>query len=489
MTARQVKVAVAKESRDTFLGISLRQESDEDIFINTIASDSLFANTSLKPGMEVLKINGVAADCLSLAQIMKVLRNTEDVVTIEACDTGTREDRSSTCEVVEPTLRTSGGATNPENNVSSGTSSEPANPDNTPASSGPPPFLESNQEATLVVTSSTEDVAIAPTTAAPSDLEGMPVARAEIMDSTRSIITIDATPVVAASLLSLSPITPDDNGFTSSIATDVIDQNGTVTVTARKPTPEARTGLGLKTVAGAGAVITSFKTFCIFNGTNLKRGMQILEVNGQDCTNQTGEYVATLLNSCGADVTIVARDASIPSLEGPDRFPLVTALVNKPTRRSKIGIGVGSARIDNRSDVPVIGSIDPRGLSARTSLETGMQILCINGIACGGQQDTLAMLAAAQGVVRIMVGSMRLVAVTVTKKSIHTKVGLVMHKKQGITVVSNCPAGGLFYQTALKSGMRILQVNGKPVHGLRLDLILAMISSSQRTVTILAEKV
>lgn len=484
MSAREVKVAVAKETRDTLLGITLRQESDEEILINTIATDSLFANTRLKPGMEVLKINGVAVDCLSLAQIMKTLRNTEDVVTIEACDIDEK--------------RSIGTQKSAASSVPASTSSSTPVPDGT--DNGPPAIYESNEEATLIVQTSNEDTSTLRGTAPPPNLEGMPVARAEaVVDSTCGATTIDADPVVAAyatSLSDISPITPRDNGFIGSVGVlrDTIEQNGLVTVTVSKSTPESSTGLGLKTLPGGGVVISSLKTFSTFNGTNLRRGMKVLRVNGQDCSNKSAVDVAALLKTSGREITVVAGDASSNASEAmgfttPGHFPLVTVRLVKLKKGTKIGIGLRGVRTTSQADVPMISSIEPNGLSANTSLKVGMRILAVNGVHCVGQKDTLAKLGATQGVLKILAGSLRCTAVTVTKTSNHKKVGLVMRQERGVTIISNLPRDGLFARTSLKNGMLIHQINGKSVLGLRLDFVSALISNSPRTVTVVAEDV
>ena len=481
MTIKPIKVAVAKETKDALVGVTLRQDSDEDILINTIEPNSLFANTRLKPGMEVLKINGVSTDCLSLAQAMKMLRNAEDVVTIEACS------------IVKESFK------NTRQTTAVPVASAPYRPDH----SSEPPIYESSQEPTLIFPSSADGNEViaysASASATPSNLRDIPVASAEIMVdsySTRSAITVDAAPVVAAYPASSGSAVAYGNSSAGAggVSRDVIDQNGTVTVTANKPYPDTRTGLGLRTKAGVGVVITSFKTYSIFNGTNLKVGMQILRANGQDCSTKSAEYVAALLRSTGGDITIVARDASSEMMETggvmlQTDLPLVTVHATKPNQQTKVGIGVEGRPLGNGTTGPVISSIRPNGLLAHTSLEVGMRVLSINGVSCRDQHDTVDMLRMAQGTLSIMAGPLRMVAATVTKATVDTKVGLGMRKQRGVVVVSGLPAGGLFAETALKEGMRVLQVNGELVDNLQLDEVLSIIASSEGAVTVLAEDV
>ena len=81
-----------------------------------------------------------------------------------------------------------------------------------------------------------------------------------------------------------------------------------VAVTAKKPIPDSPAGLGLTMKRGVGVVITSIKTSSVFTGTKLKVGMQILSVNGNNCSNKSAGDVATLLRSIGGDILIFALD-------------------------------------------------------------------------------------------------------------------------------------------------------------------------------------
>lgn len=82
-----VTVSVSKERVDDRVGVTFRQQdSDQAIVVHRISASSLFAETDLRVGMTVQKINDVDArsSSLDLKQAMKLLREAEDVITIVA---------------------------------------------------------------------------------------------------------------------------------------------------------------------------------------------------------------------------------------------------------------------------------------------------------------------------------------------------------------------------------------------------------------------
>ena len=102
--SKRIRVAVTKEDPSDKVGVIFMQsdddhgsddddsnsnsddESDKEscIVVHKITSTSLFAGTRLKVGMQLLSINDEPVDGLSLSKIMKLLREAEDVVCIEA---------------------------------------------------------------------------------------------------------------------------------------------------------------------------------------------------------------------------------------------------------------------------------------------------------------------------------------------------------------------------------------------------------------------
>lgn len=90
----RIKVAVSKESPHDKVGVIFMQESDDAILVNSISPTSLFANTRLEVGMEILSINDVSTDAdsgINFGKAMRMLRDAEDVIEIVAHEAPTNK--------------------------------------------------------------------------------------------------------------------------------------------------------------------------------------------------------------------------------------------------------------------------------------------------------------------------------------------------------------------------------------------------------------
>ncbi|CAB9512650.1 expressed unknown protein [Seminavis robusta] len=465
-----IKVAVAKETPNTRVGVTFRQDSDEDILIHTISSDSLFANTRLQPGMEVLRVNGVDVDCLGLSAIMKLLREAPDVVSIEALAI---EKESSKHPTPSAPVVTAAATRRPMDPEPSGRGFRGSN--NNERGGDPTIFVAPGD---AVATSVGMNGAVA---------NAIPVASAQVMtDSHRNngaIVTMTATPLV-------------DHTATGAVKTDLVNSDGSVTVTATKPTVEAKTGVGLANRRGVGVVITSLKSYSIFTGTNLRDGMKILQVNGTNVEHETAEHIAMLLGSIIGDVTIVATnlyddDGGGRTAVAVAEFHLTTVVINKPSQEAKVGLGITNKHTEYGTTVPLISNIAADGPCAQSALRVGMRMLSVNGIGCRGQHDTIAMLRVAPaGPMTIVAGPTKMLMANVTKATRDTKVGLVMQRKNDKLIVTGLPASGLFCKTDLQVGMRVLRINGIEVDALdTTEQVLQIIASAEGNVAVVAEHV
>ena len=80
-----VLVAARKESKDAKVGVVF-QHSDEGhgVMVGFIATQSLFANTTLQEGMKILSINGVDCKYKTSHAVTAVIAEAEGIVTIMA---------------------------------------------------------------------------------------------------------------------------------------------------------------------------------------------------------------------------------------------------------------------------------------------------------------------------------------------------------------------------------------------------------------------
>jgi len=486
-----INITVVKERPDTEIGIAFRLVGDA-MLIESIAPTSLFANTELTSGMEIVKINGVFTDCLSSKQVQKILQDTTGEITLEVCTANNLVEGESDSA-------TAGQPLEPYNHTESYT-----NPDITTATRTP--------------------VVAEPCGGNSADADGsIPViASAQIMTHSLrelSVTSVDACPVME---YPTTAIASHQNRQGCVVQRDTIDDHGIVSVTSTKPSPDSNTGIGLIHKRGVGVCISSFKTFSIFNGTHLRVGMKILRINGTDCSqDDSAQNCALLLRSSVRDVTIVATHNYVDAGESnsfatstttsttraaartgtagmatatatalqPAEFPITTAIISKPTQHAKVGLGVVDETLSDGSKVPVITNIASDGLCCNTPLQLGMRVLSINSISCRGRDDTIAMLRVIpEGSVTIVAGPLNMVAATVTKSNRDAKVGLIMGRNlSGRLVVSRLPQGGLFSKTDLKEGMQIFRINNVDVQSLELAEISAIISRSEVYVTVLAK--
>ena len=472
-----IKITVARESLDVKIGVSLREEEEEEedaavqeegeadanqaentdnenkkkprrILINTIAPDSLFAHTRLQPGMQLLKINHVSLvqnddeGMVDIGQAMKLLREAEEVVTLEASvieeeERETRQVESQSMPSSTSTSNaTSAAAPSPSRSVENTSEASSAviahdvllvsndqlnNPNRprdqpapTPTPAGPV-AVASTLETTTHSNIPTEQEMIIPMASAEPllDDDDMSVATHDknyfISSShsrTNSHDTQNSHYVDATDMCVAYPAGESTSTRIPKITRNVLDDNGIATVTATKPSPTAAIGIALKKNARgkAGVFISSFKSFSIFQGTHLQPGMQILAINGHDCSHDTSpDHVAQLLKHCDAGhVTLVARFVSpyltsntivMEELEPtmatandhtnknneprPKRKVMVaTVTATKPNPRTKVGLHLR----ETKGLGIVISSLNPSSLFGGSHLQAGMKLLSINGL-------------------------------------------------------------------------------------------------------------
>lgn len=96
-----------------------------------------------------------------------------------------------------------------------------------------------------------------------------------------------------------------------------------ITVTAIKPTRQAKVGIGFKnhnnhSSGGRGQVyINSMEQDGIFTSTLLQRGMVIDSINGVDCSRLTSAEAANLLREAEGEISVVAHEESLAPITTP----------------------------------------------------------------------------------------------------------------------------------------------------------------------------
>jgi len=163
---------------------------------------------------------------------------------------------------------------------------------------------------------------------------------------------------------------------------------------------------------------------------------------------------------------------------------ILTAVAEKPTAESKLGIAFSRA---NAESPLVIKMIREDGLFATTDLKAGMLVDSVMGIPMmfatpKSAADTLRLADAGQVEVKVLVNIGE-----VTKTSPKQKLGISMKNsttKSGI-FISNIGVDGLFAETELKEGDKVLYINDIPCPETTKDAI-ALVKGASSILKIIA---
>jgi C-terminal processing protease CtpA/Prc len=230
-----------------------------------------------------------------------------------------------------------------------------------------------------------------------------------------------------------------------------------ITVTVQKNTGE-KTGLTLAERGGM-LYISQIQKGGLLAGTALSVGMYVMTINNIQCAGLSVKDAAAQLSSIEGDLTILAKKPAV-SPGG-----LMTAFITKQTVDSKVGLRLSSSR-----GAIVVKGITERSLASETDIKPGMEVVSIGNVPCAGNDVVSAakMLTDAEGTITIVVASPGaatrptlasvLLAVTVNVNE-SSKAGLVLDKKNGITVVSKIDDAGLLFGSGLRPGMEVLKIN------------------------------
>jgi membrane-associated protease RseP (regulator of RpoE activity) len=141
-----------------------------------------------------------------------------------------------------------------------------------------------------------------------------------------------------------------------------------ITAVAYKPTPDSKVGIAF--VANR---ISKISATSLFASSDLRVGQQVLSINDEPVNGKSATEMAAVIASAPEEVKIkVIAEASVP---------VITAVANKPTPDSKVGI----AFVANR-----ISKINEGSFFASSDLRVGHTVVSINDKPADGKSATLA---------------------------------------------------------------------------------------------------
>ena len=213
-------------------------------------------------------------------------------------------------------------------------------------------------------------------------------------------------------------------------------------------------------------LIKSIDKTSIFFGTGLRVGMELVSVNGIDCTVASGasaKSIMTLLQDLeGSPITLLAQQAR-HLLPGA----LFTLTLTKEAITDKLGVGLGLGEENNMTTVK---TIKDGSLASLTTLEIGMFVLSINNTPCANDQMVASqVIAQSVGPVTFLVqtpgpktydmDSTQMVTATIRKTNKTDKVGCTLTKQGDDIFIGKLFHNTLAYHTALKVGMKVHKIN------------------------------
>ncbi|CAB9507347.1 expressed unknown protein [Seminavis robusta] len=452
-----VKVAVTKESRDDHVGVVLEEKQgssgDTRIVVSSIGYHSLFANTRLRAGMEILSINDKSVQSASNAT--KLLQDAHDFVELVAIDPSASMAVGSDPAPIQRRRSTdpdSGGVSygNQDATLIDSAAPPPIRPSSSHGrgSYKPDPDGETGQSiresqkrrASHKSSSSHNKAPSSPrkqsnkssrdptmiSSPPPSSPRKSTNSRRSSRDPTMIQAPVPAPPPPPPPqddeesfeeetfLTTATPVDYNDQAYVSvpvvaasAVGNPTRSQNqpdGSVKVAATKPSQDAPVGIHLRQ-SGNEIVIDSISGHSIFQGSALRSGMVLLSINGCECAGMTPDFANILLQTSSADVNIVAKDNSShrasSSNNNSSNGKIISVTATKASRDSRVGIamrrkdGVGFC----------VDSIAPTSIFANTELQQGMKVLTINGVSIQqsmSSQQVLSLLVNAESKVTIV---------------------------------------------------------------------------------------
>lgn len=248
----------------------------------------------------------------------------------------------------------------------------------------------------------------------------------------------------------------------------------TITAVVVKETPDSKVGITVKEMKG-NIIVTGISPTSLFYDTDLKVGLKIISVNGILAEKITAMDVVMMLKAAESELTVVAGFAGYYS-----------ANVSKPDPDCKLGIGV----IDREGQI-YITSIADDGLFGGTDLKEGYRVVSVNKQSCKGlsSMEAVALFKGAETDLVVMAEDPGYLKAVVHKSSPSQKCGIQVKNMGGSVYITNINPNGLFADTDIKTGMKVVRVNKKEASQLSTADALKLFKTAKSEVTVVAEYV
>lgn len=243
----------------------------------------------------------------------------------------------------------------------------------------------------------------------------------------------------------------------------------TTIVTVEKSAEETELGISLASSIGSDKpfiIVSRIAKNGLFEPTMLRVGQRIVRINGQPCPKTPQEAISAIKSVVGP--LSIEFVENVPSQPGE-----VTVSVRKRSKGTKLGISMRKS-LQGRI---IISNIADDGVLANSVLRTGLHVLSINNGPCpDSTKEAVDMIANAKGVVIIVASSS---IARVPKSSSTLKFGLSFAKNSNGVVIFRLDSDGLFGNSPLRVGQKVVSINGQTCPSEVADAIILVQEATQ----------
>ena len=405
--------SVYKETKTTKVGIGLK-DREGMVILSSISDDSMFVNTPISVGQQLVAINGTS--CIGLMKNQAIVLFKE----LEGLTVMTKDVGIISAKVSKPTADTKVGIglRSIDNCIVISSVSDDSLFAGTPIKPG----LRVLQVNKTDMYGLTRTQAIAPFKEAVGSLcvlaDDIGLIAAKVVKSSPSTKVgiglremagqIIISSIAPDSLFANTPLMPGlrlvcvDNVLCKGLSkmdaikffkdaegpiTVLAERVGLITSTAIKDSVDAKVGIGLKTIKGYN-IVSSISPTSIFQGTNLRIGHRLVSVNKTSCLGMNKTDAIKLFKEAEGTVQVMSEEVG-----------LLSAKVTKTSKNDKVGIG-----LKEKGGSVVISCIYDAGLFAKTDLTEELRLLTVNDQSVAGmsRDEAIALFRDADGDITVL---------------------------------------------------------------------------------------
>jgi C-terminal processing protease CtpA/Prc len=325
---------VHKDSMDTKVGISFTQSPSLPLSIASVTPGGLFEATGLEEGMFVLEVNGQNVDGKLSEDVIRLLRDEDGEVSVKAI-------RATGASVLKPERGAKTGISFKKGKDAVIIAQANGLFKNTRLKRGQKLFSVNG------VTIDDDDVVLVA-----SMIRGA-MGKVSLLAVNRTEEEMKADDKVAAAETAAAKAARAAKVY------DSLPEGAVVTGTIEKESADDQVGIALTQTDSSPLCISAIVPGCLFSETDLKPGMWVLSINGENVHGKSaGDAIKPIREGVG--------EISVTAIEG------TAASVNKPERGTKVGISLKAA-----DGVVVVHKT--QGLFTNSNLHVGERVYAING--------------------------------------------------------------------------------------------------------------